>query len=127
MMDLQTAESMNLDVEKTTANKYFGSFISASAVPTPYAGRVKGPVELRFSENVSFQIREIKIIQYPEPLVLIGTDVLGAFGGEGFSYTSVGINPRTLQGEVTFSADNGKRQEVCELVMWPKANGVIRS
>lgn len=54
MMDLQTAESMNLDVEKTTANKYFGSFISASAVPTPYAGRVKGPVELRFSENVSF-------------------------------------------------------------------------
>jgi hypothetical protein len=52
MIDLQTAELLGLEVERTTASKYFGSFISATAVPTPYAGRVKGPVSLRFSENV---------------------------------------------------------------------------
>lgn len=52
MIDVQTAELMGLEVEKTTASKYFGSFISATAVPTPYAGRVKGPISLRFSENV---------------------------------------------------------------------------
>jgi hypothetical protein len=46
MIDLQTAEMLGLDVERTTASKYFGCFYSASAVPTPYAGRVRGPVTL---------------------------------------------------------------------------------
>jgi len=62
MIDLQTAELLGLEVERTTASKYFGSFISATAVPTPYAGRVKGPISLRFSENVVFQIKEMKVI-----------------------------------------------------------------
>ena len=79
MIDLQTAELLGPEVEHTTASKYFGSFISATAVPTPYAGRVKGPISLRFSENVVFQIKEMKIIQYPDPLILVGSDILGAF------------------------------------------------
>ena len=62
MMDLKTAELLGLDVEKTTASKYFGSFISASAVPTPNAGRITGPVELQFSDNVKFHLKEIKVI-----------------------------------------------------------------
>lgn len=78
MIDLQTAELVGLPVERTTPSKYFGSFISATAVPTPYAGRVKGPISLRFSANVEINIKEMKVIDYPEPLVLIGSDVLGA-------------------------------------------------
>lgn len=54
MIDLPTAEMLGLEVERATASKYFGSFYSASAVPTPYAGRVVGPVTLQFSEDVTF-------------------------------------------------------------------------
>jgi hypothetical protein len=77
MIDLQTAEMLGLEVERTTSTKYFGCFYSASAVPTPYAGRVKGPVDVQFSDKVTFQMKELKVIHYPEPLVLIGTDLLG--------------------------------------------------
>ena len=49
MIDLKTANMLGLEVEVATAERYFGCFYSASAVPTPYAGRVKGPVTIRFS------------------------------------------------------------------------------
>lgn len=84
MIDLQTAEMLGLPIERTTSSKYFGCFYSASAVPTPYAGRVKGPVEVRFSDKVVFTMKEMKVIHYPEPLVLIGTDLLGHAPPRGF-------------------------------------------
>ncbi len=104
MIDLHTAELLGLPVERTTPSKYFGSFISATAVPTPYAGRVKGPISLKFSANVEINIKEMKVIDYPEPLVLIGSDVCGAHRTQGYSFATIGINPRTLKGELTFAA-----------------------
>jgi hypothetical protein len=126
MIDLHTAEMLGLDVEKTTATKYFGCFYSASAVPTPYAGRVRGPVEIQFSEAVTFKLKELKVIHYPEPLILIGTDLLGADSVSKYGFSYVGINPKTQVGEVVFTADGGKTVEVCELVQWPSAIGVVR-
>ena len=90
-------------MERVSATRYFGSFYSASGVPTPYAGRVRGPVALRFSGNVSFMLRELKVINYPESLVLIGTDLLGSNPGEGYTYSYLGVNPTTRVGEVVFS------------------------
>ena len=43
MIDLETATKLRLPVERVSSTKYFGSFYSASGVPTPYAGRVRGP------------------------------------------------------------------------------------
>ena len=44
MIDMETASKLGLPIERVSSTKYFGSFYSASGVPTPYAGRVKGPV-----------------------------------------------------------------------------------
>ena len=107
MIDMETALKLGLPVEKVSSTKYFGSFYSASGVPTPYAGRVKGPVRLRFSERVSFTLREMKVINYPDSLILIGTDLLGRSPTGGYSFAYVGVNPSSKVGEVVFSDKEG--------------------
>jgi hypothetical protein len=80
-------------VEKVSAQRYFGSFYSASGVPTAYAGRVKGPIHLKFSEKITISLREMKVIDYPDSLILVGTDLLGVSPVDGYSFAYVGINP----------------------------------
>ena len=125
MIDMETANKLGLPVEKVSSTKYFGSFYSASGVPTPYAGRVRGPVRLQFSESVTFTLREMKVINYPESLILIGTDLLGSSSAEGYTFAYVGVNPSTKVGEVVFAGRGGKVMEAIELVQWPHAISVM--
>lgn len=69
----------------------------------------------------------MKVISYPEPLVLIGSDVLGAFSSPGYSFRSIGVNPATHKGELVFSSHRGKVLEICELVMCPQASCILSS
>jgi hypothetical protein len=93
MIDIATAESLGLPIERVTSTRYFGSFYSASGVPTAYAGRVKGPILMKFSENVTISLREMKVIDYPDSLVLVGTDLLGVSPIDGYRFAYVGVNP----------------------------------
>jgi hypothetical protein len=127
MIDLETAMKLGLPVERVSATKYFGSFYSASGVPTPYAGRVKGPVTIRFSKNVVFTMRELKVINYPESLLLVGTDLLGGNPGDGYTFAYVGVNPISKMGEIVFAAPGGASLEACELVLWPTATSVLKA
>lgn len=127
MIDMGTALKLGLPVEKVSSTKYFGSFYSASGVPTPYAGRVRGPVTLRFSGRVMFTLREMKVINYPESLILIGTDLLGNSQAEGYTFAYVGVNPHTKIGEIIFSACGGRALEAVELVQWPNAGCVLKA
>ena len=42
----------------------------------PYAGKIAGPVVMRFGKDVVLELREVKLIHHVEPLLLIGADVL---------------------------------------------------
>ena len=110
-----------------SSTRYFGAFYSALGVPTPYAGRVRGPVTIRFSKNIQFTLREIKVINYPKSLVLIGTDLLGPNTGDGNTFAYVGFNPASKVGELVFAARGGAVMEVCELVLWPNATCVMKA
>jgi hypothetical protein len=50
----------------------------------------------------------MKVINYPEPLVLIGIDLLGANHQKGHSFAYIGINPHTKKGEIVFSKNQGE-------------------
>lgn len=118
MIDYETAKALGLDIELADANKSFGSFWGPSGSPCEYFGRVKGPVELRFSSDVAFRLPELKIIKHSEPLVLVGTDILMRSRG-GWTFTYVGIHPETTTGTMVFN--NGSESQSVELVSWPKA------
>lgn len=91
MLDNLLADRLGLPVEVAGPGKYFGSFWGPSAEPIPYYGRVAGPIEIRFSQDVVFTLPEVKVIKHGEPLALIGTDILGK-AVQGWSFESVGVD-----------------------------------
>lgn len=62
MIDYETAKALGLNIQLADATQSFGSFWGPSGAPCEYFGRVKGPVEIRFSSDVSFRLPELKII-----------------------------------------------------------------
>ena len=74
-----------------------------------------------------FTLRELKVINYPDSLVLIGTDLLGQNPGDGYTFAYLGINPLSRVGEVVFATQNGEVFEACELTQWPHAGCVLRA
>ena len=62
----------------------FGTFYEPGGKEQAYLGVVKGPIPLCFSADAVVYLRELKVIQHTEPLVLIGADVLSA-GHAGWS------------------------------------------
>ena len=41
-----------------------------------YVGVIRGPVKLKFSDNVEFNVSNIRVLSHPAPLLLIGSDIL---------------------------------------------------
>lgn len=77
MIDLPTAKRLGLPLKLRGDGEEFGKFWGPDAVMKDYAGIVTGPVCLRFSVEVTFTLPEVKIIEYGDPIFLVGTDVLG--------------------------------------------------
>jgi hypothetical protein len=82
-------------------------------------GKTKGPVELRWSDKVTFTLHEIKIFDYPEPIVLIGTDMLGHAARAMYTFAYLGVNPSTATGEIIFYKKLDNSVVACELVHAP--------
>lgn len=116
MLDASLAQRLGLPVEIAGPGKWFGSFWGPSASPIPYYGRVAGPIQVKFSGNVSFTLPEIKVIKHGEPLALIGTDILGR-ATSGWAFSSVGINQEDDVGLLKFT--NGDQVETIQLVHAP--------
>lgn len=98
MMDLRTAKALGVSLEELSRGKDgsfpFGHFYGPEGVPAPYAGRTKGPVTFRFSKKVSLVLPEVKLVDNPGPLLLLGNDLL-APTRRGWSYLSVGYHKVT--------------------------------
>jgi hypothetical protein len=57
---------------------------------------------MRFSKEVVFHLDEFKVFDYPEPIILIGTDLLGHAARGPFTFAYLGVNPVTTAGEIIF-------------------------
>lgn len=62
MIDHESAKALGLNIELADGNKSFGSFWGPSGEPINYFGRVKGPVDVNFAEDISFRLPELKLI-----------------------------------------------------------------
>jgi hypothetical protein len=82
-------------------------------------GVSKYPVTIQFSERVVFKLKELKVFDYPEPIFLVGTDLLGFSPSTTFTFSYIGINPTNATGEVVFYDRNNKQIIACELVYSP--------
>jgi hypothetical protein len=67
-----------------------------------YLGTTRGPVEVKFSDEVVFKLKEVRVFSYPEPILLIGTDLLGFSPYTNHTFSYIGINPVTATGEIVF-------------------------
>jgi hypothetical protein len=67
-----------------------------------YAGRAVGPITVRFSDEVVFHLSEFKVFDYPEPLILVGTDLLGHATQGDYTFAYLGVNPVSTAGEIVF-------------------------
>ena len=98
MMDLRTAKALGVQLEELgrgADGKFpFGHFYGPEGVPAPYAGRTKGPVTFRFSSEVQLVLPEVKLVDNPGPLLLLGNDLLGPYR-RGWSFLSVGYHKVT--------------------------------
>ena len=92
LMDLETARRVGLQVEVAHGSE-FGTYFGPGSKERPYAGRVVGPVVLRFGKEVQLELRELKLIHHSEPLLLIGADVLCG-GRAGWTYRAMGCGKR---------------------------------
>ena len=122
MVDRETAIALGLKIEWADDQKFFGSFSGVSSTPTRYAGRAVGPISIKFSEEVEFLLGEFKIFEYPEPIILIGTDLLGHAAKGPFTFAYLGVNPTTTAGEIIFYGRRSNIMVVCELVHAPTSH-----
>jgi hypothetical protein len=71
-----TARALGLVVEKARGNE-FGTFrVPGGTDAKAYIGVVKGPITLKFSGDVSFEVSNVRVLSHPAPLFLIGSDLL---------------------------------------------------
>lgn len=72
-----TAKALGLTVEKARGNE-FGTFrVPGGTDAKAYVGVVRGPVTLKFYDDVSSNVSNIRVLSHPAPLFLIGSDLLG--------------------------------------------------
>jgi hypothetical protein len=77
---------------------------------------------MKFNERVEFHLDELKIFDYPEPIILVGTDLLGHSSRAPFTFAYLGVNPTSTVGEIMFFARKESQLIVCELVNAPTSH-----
>lgn len=102
MMDRAAAESMGLPIDRATKKVRYGSYIGPGGKETFYYGRVKGPISMKLSPEVTVQLPEIKVIEHGEPIILIGTDTLVDSEDPEWRFCWVGIHPVHRRGQWVF-------------------------
>lgn len=96
MVDRMTAIKLGLNVKWSCDNPGIaGTFSGVSGNTTEYLGVAVGPIKVQFSDKVTLHLDEIKVFDYPEPIVLIGTDLLGHTAAAPYTFSYVGVNPTT--------------------------------
>ena len=93
----------------------FCTFYGPGGKEQAYLGVVKGPIPLRFSADMVVYLRELKVIQHTEPLVLIGADMLSA-GLAGWSFRYIGVG---LDGQGLISFVKGRKTRTPPLLRAP--------
>lgn len=120
MIDANTARLIGLKVEwAADTKKTYGTFSGANGECASYLGIAKDPVRVKFSENVEFMLRDVKVFDYPQPIVLIGTDLLSFSPKSKQTFANLGVNPTTATGEIVFYDRATKKLIACELVSSP--------
>ena len=114
LMDIATARQVGLPIQVARGSE-FGTYFGPGSKEKPYAGRILGPVVLRFGRDVTLELKEIKLIHHAEPLLLIGADVLCG-GRDGWTYRAMGVGAAG-RGMIIFA--NGKRMVSLPLVNAP--------
>ena len=83
-MDIATACRVGLPVSIAKGAEY-GTYFGPGSMEKPYAGKIAGPVFMRFGKEVVLELREAKLIHH-----VIGADVLCG-GREGWTYRAMGV------------------------------------
>lgn len=94
MLDINTARALGVDLEDlrdTKGSSPFGHFYGPEGVPAPYVGRTRGVTTFQFSGKVKIDLPEVKLVDNPGPLLLLGNDVLSR-NREGWQFLSVGYH-----------------------------------
>ena len=118
LIELHFARVLGLEVQEAL-HQEFGTYYGPGGEEKGYVGRVWGPLTVRFSSEVVVELPELKLIIHPEPLLLLGADVL-CFGKRGWSFRAIGVGSER-QGLLTFS--RGKRTCTLPLLNAPNASG----
>lgn len=120
MIDSNTARLIGLDVEwAVDTKKHYGTFSGVNGKALQYLGVTKRPVRMQFGDDVVFMLREVKVFDYPSPIFLVGTDLLGFSPGSNCTFSYLGVNPVTATGEVVFFNKQRRQLIACELVSSP--------
>ena len=108
MMDVQTAKDLGLEWTAAKGEEY-GTYSVPGHGYTGYAG-VVGPTLFHFDEQIELVCDEIKLINHPWRLILLGADVLraGKKGRHGWEFRSIGgasLPDGTVRGFVEFARE----------------------
>lgn len=72
-----------------------------------------------------FKLKELKVLDYSEPIFLIGTVVLGFSPSNNTTFAYIGINPTTAIGEAIFYDSVDHKFIACELVYAPTTHQTL--
>ena len=71
-----TAKALGLVVEKARGNE-FGTFrVPGGTDAKAYVVVVRGPITLKFSDDMFFEVSNMRVLSHPAPLFLFGSDFL---------------------------------------------------
>ena len=79
MLDKATTSAAGLSITLPGEGVEVGGYYRPSGGDIIYNhGVVQGPVQLRFSEDMVISIGELKVLEFTEPIVLIGANAMAA-------------------------------------------------
>lgn len=76
LMCENTAKALNLPVERARGSEFGTYRVPGGTDAKGYVGVVRGPVRIKFSGDVEFQVTNLRVLSHPAPLLLIGSDLL---------------------------------------------------
>ena len=100
MIDAQTCKDLKLEWKRAVGAE-FGTYSTPGHDYIPYAG-VTAPCNIWFDDEIDQPCNELKVVDHPYRLLLIGADVLraGRKGSKGWKWCSIGGIEDEEKGEV---------------------------
>ena len=126
LMDENLARELGLTVTRSRGRE-FGTYRTPGGDDVKsYVGIVKGPVLFNLGKGVAFTVENLRVLNHPVPLLLLGADLLRGGRSAGVNFDGISqktVGPGHVVGKLCFTVVQGGQEVSCPLLYCPAEEG----